>query len=104
MSAPVAAARSAPVAQAPLLREQVDRIAILILNRPEARNALSEAMLAALGEAFAAIATDRGVRGVVLAANGPATTSRSLAPAAPTPTAGARTSSKSWMPAARSCR
>jgi enoyl-CoA hydratase/carnithine racemase len=72
MSAPVAAARSAPVAQPPLLREQADRIAILILNRPEARNALSEAMLAALGEAFAALATDRGVRGVVLAANGPA--------------------------------
>ena len=72
MSAPFAADRAAPVTQPPLLREQADRIAILILNRPDARNALSEAMLTALGDAFAAIAADRGVRGVLLAANGPA--------------------------------
>jgi enoyl-CoA hydratase/carnithine racemase len=72
MNASVAAARPAPVADPPLLREQADGIAILTLNRPEARNALSEAMLAALGGAFAAIAADRDVRGVVLAANGPA--------------------------------
>src|SRR5215207_4646894 len=72
MNASVAAARSVPVARPSLLREQADGIAILTLDRPEARNALSEAMLAALGEALAAIAADRDVRGVVLAANGAA--------------------------------
>jgi enoyl-CoA hydratase/carnithine racemase len=54
-----------------LLREDADGIATLTLNRPEARNPLSEAMLAALSEALAAIATDGNVRAVVLAAAGP---------------------------------
>ncbi|SFC88542.1 Enoyl-CoA hydratase/carnithine racemase [Bosea sp. CRIB-10] len=54
-----------------LLREDADGIATLTLNRPEARNPLSEAMLAALSETFAAIANDRSVRAVVLAAAGP---------------------------------
>src|SRR5215813_2614841 len=61
------------VTTAPLvLRETSDTIAILTLNRPEARNSLSAAMIVALGEAFDAIAHDRTVRAVVLAANGPA--------------------------------
>jgi enoyl-CoA hydratase/carnithine racemase len=72
MKASVAAARSVPVARPSLLREQADGIVFLTLDRPEARNALSEAMIAALGEALAAIAADPRVRGVVLAANGPA--------------------------------
>jgi enoyl-CoA hydratase/carnithine racemase len=55
-----------------LLREDASGIAVLTLNRPQARNALSEAMLTALSDAFAAISRDRGVRAVVLAANGPA--------------------------------
>jgi enoyl-CoA hydratase/carnithine racemase len=55
-----------------LLRESLGDIAVLTLNRPEARNSLSEAMLAELGEALSGIATDRAVRAVVLAANGPA--------------------------------
>jgi enoyl-CoA hydratase/carnithine racemase len=71
MNAPVTAAR-VPTANEPLLREQVETIAILTLNRPEARNTLSEATLAALGEALASVAADRGIRAVVLAANGPA--------------------------------
>jgi enoyl-CoA hydratase/carnithine racemase len=54
-----------------LLRETVGNIAVLTLNRPEIRNTLSEAMLAALGEAFTAIAADASVRAVVLAAKGP---------------------------------
>ncbi len=54
-----------------LLREDVEGIALLTLNRPEARNSLSEAMLRALGEAFTSIAADRSVRAVVLTANGP---------------------------------
>lgn len=54
-----------------LLREDADGIATLTLNRPEARNPLSEAMLAALSEVLAAIAADRSVRAVVLTAAGP---------------------------------
>src|SRR5262245_25572748 len=59
-------------ASAPLLQRQDDGpIAILTLNRPEARNSLSEALLRALGEALTGIAGDQSVRAVVLAANGP---------------------------------
>ena len=47
-------------------------IAILTLNRPEARNCLSEAMLEALSDALTAIAHDGTVRVVILTANGPA--------------------------------
>src|ERR1043166_2195598 len=63
-----AAVRTAPV----LLRETRDEIALLTLNRPQARNSLSEALIAALTESLAAIATDKCIRVVVLAANGPA--------------------------------
>jgi enoyl-CoA hydratase/carnithine racemase len=55
-----------------LLREDIDRIAVLTLNRPSQRNALSEALLLALLETSRAIAADKSVRGVVIAANGPA--------------------------------
>ena len=66
----IAAARQ-DAATAVVLREDVGEIAVLTLNRPQARNSLSEAMLAALGEGLAAIAADRKVRAVLLAANGP---------------------------------
>ncbi len=55
-----------------LLREDVAGVAILTLNRPQALNSLSEAMLEALGDALTAIAHDDTVRVVILAANGPA--------------------------------
>ncbi len=55
-----------------LLREDKGGIAILTLNRPQARNSLSEALLQALSETLTAIAGDRSVRVVVLGANGPA--------------------------------
>jgi enoyl-CoA hydratase/carnithine racemase len=55
-----------------LLREDVGPIAVLTLNRPEARNSLSEDELVALGDAFTAIAHERAVRAVILTANGPA--------------------------------
>ena len=55
-----------------LLRERDKDIAILLLNRPQQRNSLSEAMLSALSAAFTEIAADKTVRAVVLAANGPA--------------------------------
>ncbi len=65
---PASVVRSAPI----LLRENVAGIALLTLNRPEARNSLSEALLAALGNALTGIAADHSVRAVVLTANGPA--------------------------------
>jgi enoyl-CoA hydratase/carnithine racemase len=55
-----------------LLREDVGSVAVLTLNRPRNRNSLSEAMLEALSDAFTAIAHDRSMRAVVLAAIGPA--------------------------------
>ena len=59
-----------------LLREDLTGdhggIAILTLNRPQARNSLSEALLESLSDALTAIAHDPTVRVVVLAANGPA--------------------------------
>jgi enoyl-CoA hydratase/carnithine racemase len=70
MSAPNA--RPLPAAAPMLLRETVGDVTVLTLNRPDARNSLSVAMLETLSEAFAAIAADRAVRAVVLAANGPA--------------------------------
>ena len=59
-------------ADAVLLHENDGPVAVLTLNRPAARNSLSEALLGALGEALAVIAKDNSVRAVVLAANGPA--------------------------------
>ncbi len=55
-----------------LQREDIAEIAVLTLNRPQARNSLSEAMLEALGDALTTIAHERNIRAVVLAANGPA--------------------------------
>lgn len=56
-----------------LLRELVDDgVLRLTMNDTKRRNALSEAMLVRLGDAFAAAASDASVRVVVLAANGPA--------------------------------
>lgn len=49
-----------------------DGVLRLTLNDPARRNALSEAMLDALGRAFAAAGVDPAVRVIVLAANGPA--------------------------------
>lgn len=63
----------APATQDPplLLREDRDGIARLTLNRPEARNALSVALMATLSEELARIEADPAVKVVVLAANGP---------------------------------
>jgi len=72
MSAQPAAARASETSAPALLRERDGSIAILVLNRPQARNSLSEALLNALAAAFAEIANDKTLRAVVLAANGPA--------------------------------
>jgi enoyl-CoA hydratase/carnithine racemase len=61
-------AAAAPV----LLRETIGSIAVLTLNRPQARNSLSEAMLAALSQELESLAKDEGIRAVVLAAKGQA--------------------------------
>src|SRR5206468_1741058 len=53
-----------------LLRETIGSIAVLTLNRPGARNSLSEAMIAGLHAELDAIRDDKAVRGVVIAANG----------------------------------
>jgi enoyl-CoA hydratase/carnithine racemase len=59
-----------------LLRENIDaplgRIAVLTLNRPAARNSLSEGMIGGLHAALDEIGGDTSVRAVVIAANGPA--------------------------------
>ena len=55
-----------------LLRDDKDGITTLTLNRPRQYNALSAAVLNELQGAFDAIALDKSVRVVVLAANGPA--------------------------------
>jgi enoyl-CoA hydratase/carnithine racemase len=63
----------APAPPAPvLLRETVDSVAVLTLNRPQARNSLSEGLIGELHAALRDIHDDTAVRAVVLAANGPA--------------------------------
>ena len=61
-----------PVDMPVLLRERDGDIAVLVLNRPQPRNSLSEALLKALTAALTEIKNDGSVRAVVLAANGPA--------------------------------
>ncbi|MDE2377394.1 enoyl-CoA hydratase [Bradyrhizobium sp.] len=68
----VQAASSPPLQNPILLREAAGHIAVLTLNRPAARNSLSEAMIASLHAALDDIRDDKAIRGVVIAANGPA--------------------------------
>jgi enoyl-CoA hydratase/carnithine racemase len=56
----------------PVLRQDAAAVALLTLNRPASRNALSRAMLAALRQALEEVAAEPGIRCVVLAAAGPA--------------------------------
>ncbi|WP_426525716.1 enoyl-CoA hydratase [Bradyrhizobium sp. McL0615] len=55
-----------------LLQENVGSIRLLTLNRPAARNSLSEGLIAELHGALKEIHDDNSVRAVVIAANGPA--------------------------------
>jgi enoyl-CoA hydratase/carnithine racemase len=56
----------------PVLARQNDGpVAVLTLSRPETRNTLSEALLAALTVELAAIGDDKKVRAVILNADGP---------------------------------
>lgn len=65
------AAVTTPPSTAPLLREDEDGVATLTLNRPQARNALSSSLMAALQEELDAISADRSVKAVILAGAGP---------------------------------
>src|ERR1700679_2125629 len=69
---PAQTARATAPPSPVLLRETLDGIAVLTLNRPEARNSLSEGLIAELHAALRDIHDDAGVRAVVIAANGSA--------------------------------
>lgn len=55
-----------------VLREQQDGIAVLTMNRPEKRNALSLELMRELIEAFSAVGDDRAVPAAILRGEGPA--------------------------------
>ena len=65
-----AVAKPAP-AEAFVLRHDADGVATLTLNRPAQRNVLSVGMMNALQAELDALATDRDIKVVVIAANGP---------------------------------
>jgi enoyl-CoA hydratase/carnithine racemase len=69
-ASPVLAAPDTTELGSPVLREYSGDIAVLILNRPRARNTLAEATLQALQRALTDIAEEKAVRAVVLAARG----------------------------------
>src|SRR4051794_28257148 len=53
-----------------VIREAHGPVALLVLNRPDQCNALSRALVARLGDELTALATDQGVRAVVLTGEG----------------------------------
>jgi enoyl-CoA hydratase/carnithine racemase len=63
-------ARAVAAPEPVLLRENVGSIAVLTLNRPAARNSLSEGMIGELHAALNEIHDDASVRAVVIAASG----------------------------------
>ena len=65
-------ARAAPLEQPVLLRENAGSVAVLTLNRPAARNSLSEGLIAELHAALDRLRDDASVRAVVIAASGSA--------------------------------
>ena len=63
---------NAPLNDPLVLSAREGAVLRLTLNRPAARNALSEGLMAALKSALEEAAADRRLRVIVLAANGPA--------------------------------
>lgn len=49
-----------------------NRVATVVLNRPDVRNAFNETMIAEITQAFRTLGEDNDIRAIVLAANGPA--------------------------------
>src|SRR5438477_13008818 len=74
MEAPMSAQTAHAVTPQPqiLLRETIGSTCVLTLDRPEARNSLSESLIAELHAALKQIQNDANVRAVVIAANGTA--------------------------------
>jgi enoyl-CoA hydratase/carnithine racemase len=72
ISMTVQTARAAAPPSPVLLRERLDSICVLTLNRPGARNSLSEGLIGELHAALNEVSDDANVRAVVIAANGPA--------------------------------
>jgi len=74
MKAQSSARASGPAAanEPVVVRENIGNIAVLTLNRPQARNSLSEAMLEALSQELESLAADKRIRAVVIAAQGSA--------------------------------
>ncbi len=54
-----------------LTRSDVENVAVLTLCRPERRNPLSEALISALAAELDALARDRRIKAVIIAAEGP---------------------------------
>jgi enoyl-CoA hydratase/carnithine racemase len=69
---PAQTARASATRPPILLRESAGHVTVLTLNRPAARNSLSEGLIAELHAALNDIHDDRTVRAVVIAANSPA--------------------------------
>ncbi|MBL7405855.1 enoyl-CoA hydratase/isomerase family protein, partial [Escherichia coli] len=72
MTAALATAPAATPEAPVLLRSDADGVATLTLNRPQARNALSMALMGALQAQLDAIRADPSVRVVILQGAGPA--------------------------------
>ena len=62
---------NAPVSAAVVLREDVEGVAYLTMNRPQARNALSVGLMTGLEQAFSDITADPAIRVVVVGGAGP---------------------------------
>jgi enoyl-CoA hydratase/carnithine racemase len=63
---------NAPNADAPVVSARQGKVLRLVLNRPAARNALSESLMGALQQALDSAVDDETLRVIVLAAEGPA--------------------------------
>src|SRR5262245_40930437 len=74
MKAQSSAPASGPAAanEPVVVREDVGNIAVLTLNRPQARNSLSEAMLAALSQELESFTADKRIRAGGLGGQGSA--------------------------------
>jgi enoyl-CoA hydratase/carnithine racemase len=71
MAAPTASPHPAATPGPVLLTSITGHIALLTMNRPKARNSLSEVLIAELQAALDALSANKEVRAIVLAANGP---------------------------------
>lgn len=68
---PQASATQENAAAPIILREDHGPVAMLVLNRPEARNSLSQEMIDTLTAEIARVRDDKNVRALIIAANGP---------------------------------